>query len=150
MVQKNSKLTPDIHSIALYMGPHGGYNCFPPGRVDTLYGDTCPVSSSLSSVVDSHNRHHHHHHHHHHRCEVTVSSGWAKAASTPAYLVLTSARWHPSSSRLVRLSTVSPTFLLVFSFVGFPGGDTQCPLVVSYPADVPWPGLVSFLVYCTR
>ena len=26
-----------------------------------------------------------------------------------------------------------------FPFVGFPGGDTQCPLVTSYSADVPCP-----------
>ena len=38
------------------------------------------------------------------------------AASTSAYLALSSARWYPSSSRLVRLSNVSPVFLWVFSF----------------------------------
>ena len=53
-----------------------------------------------------------------------------------AYLALSSARWYDPSSRLVRLSTVSPAFLCV----GLPGGDTQCPSVISSPADMPCPG----------
>ena len=31
-----------------------------------------------------------------------------------------------------------------FPFVGFPGGDRQCPSVISYPADVPCPAPLSF------
>ena len=27
-----------------------------------------------------------------------------------------------------------------FPFVGFPGGNTYCPSVISYPANVPCPG----------
>ena len=44
--------------------------------------------------------------------------GWRPqhAASTSAHLVLSSARWYPSSSHLVRLSNISPVFLWVFSF----------------------------------
>ena len=30
-----------------------------------------------------------------------------------------------------------------FTFIGFPDGDTQCPSVISYPADVPCPGPLS-------
>ena len=33
-----------------------------------------------------------------------------------------------------------PNDALPFPFVGFPGGDTQCPSVISYPAGVPCPG----------
>ena len=46
-----------------------------------------------------------------------MSRGWAKAsASTYAYLVLSPARWYPSSSRVVRLSNVFLVFHWVFSF----------------------------------
>ena len=50
---------------------------------------------------------------HHHHCAAIVSHGWAKAsaASTSAYLALSSARWYPPSSRLVHFSNVSPVFL---------------------------------------
>ena len=60
------------------------------------------------------------------------------AASTSAYVALSSARWYPSSSRLVRLSAVSPAFLFLFSFRWV--SSTQCPSVISYPADAPCPG----------
>ena len=73
------------------------------------------------------------HHHHHHHCAAIGTYG---AASTSAYLALSSARWYPFSSRLVRLSSSSTSF----PFVGFPGGDTQCPLVSLYSADMPCPG----------
>ena len=65
-----------------------------------------------------------------------------RAAYTSAYFALSSARSYPSSSRVVRLSNASPVFLWVFPFVWLPGGDTQCPSVVSYPAGVPYPGLL--------
>ena len=44
-------------------------------------------------------------------CTCLVGRRPQHTASTSAYLALTSARWYPSSSRLVRLSTVSPVFL---------------------------------------
>ena len=71
---------------------------------------------------------------------VTHAKASACCFHTYAYLSLSSARWYPSSSRLVRASKVSPVFLYVFSFVGFSGGDKQCLSVISYPADVPCPG----------
>ena len=49
------------------------------------------------------------------------------AASTSACLVLSSARWFPSSSRLVRLSNVSPVFLWVFSFRMVPANRVRAP-----------------------
>ena len=32
------------------------------------------------------------------------------------------------------------SFSRSFPLVGFPGSDTQCPPVISYPADEPCPG----------
>ena len=54
-----------------------------------------------------------------------------------------SARWYPSrqqsfSSSLQRLAGLALGHS--FPFTGCPGGDTQCPSVISYPADVPCPG----------
>ena len=61
------------------------------------------------------------------------------AASSSAYLALSSVRWYPP----VVVQFVSPTSRRSssgsFPFVGFPGGDAQCPSVISYPADVPCP-----------
>ena len=71
----------------------------------------------------------------HPHCAAIVSH----AASKSPWLALSYARWCPSSSRLVRLSSISPVFLLVFSFIWFPGCDTQCPSFISYSADVPCP-----------
>ena len=56
------------------------------------------------------------HHHHHHWFIVQPQRPMVErrpphAASTSSYLALSSARWYPSSSRLVRLSNVSPVFL---------------------------------------
>ena len=51
---------------------------------------------------------------HLHHCAAIVSGGWANAshaASTSTYLTLFSASWYLSSSRVVRLSTLSPVFL---------------------------------------
>ena len=53
--------------------------------------------------------------------------------STYACLALCSARWCPSSTRLV----VSPSYRRrsssrSFPFVGFPGGDTRCPSLILY------------------
>ena len=62
------------------------------------------------------------------------------AASSSAYLALFSVRWYPSSSRLVHSPTSRPSSSRSFPFVGFPGGDTQCPSIISYHADVPCPG----------
>ena len=63
-----------------------------------------------------------------------MSRGWANASACCfqilRYHALSTARWYPSSSRLVRLSSVSPSFLV------FPGGDTLCQSVISYPSDV--------------
>ena len=76
------------------------------------------------SVIHCHHRHHLHqyrrrHHHHLHYCAAVVSRSWAKAsqhaASTSAYLALSSVRWYPSSRRLVRLSVVLPVFLYIIS-----------------------------------
>ena len=50
----------------------------------------------------------------HHHCAAMMSHGWVKAqhaASISAYLALSSARWYPSSSRLVHLSIISPVSL---------------------------------------
>ena len=54
-----------------------------------------------------------HHHRQHPHCAAIVPRGGAKsqhAASTSAYLALSSARWYPTSNRLVLFSTVSPAF----------------------------------------
>ena len=40
----------------------------------------------------------------------------------------------------VHLSNVSTVFPRSLPYVGLPGGDTQCPSGISYPADVPCPG----------
>ena len=50
----------------------------------------------------------------------------------------------PDGTFPVVVQFVSPTSRrsssMSFPFVGFPCGDTQCPLVISYPADMPCPG----------
>ena len=43
-------------------------------------------------------------------CVPSLGEGPQHTAFTSAYLALSSARWYPSSSRLVRISIVSPVF----------------------------------------
>ena len=43
----------DIHAIAVWLGPNDGYNCYGPGRVDLVLGDTSCGSSFWPRVVDS-------------------------------------------------------------------------------------------------
>ena len=79
--------------------------------------------------------------HHHHRAAI-LSRGWAKASACCFHICLSCAILcqmvpfqYSSSSSLHRLAG-----LPLCHFVKFPGGDTRCPSVISYPADVPCPG----------
>ena len=58
-----------------------------------------------------------------------------------ACFTLSSVWWYLTSTRIVRLSTISLVFLYrLIPFIRFPVGDMLCPSVISHFTQVPWSG----------
>ena len=86
---------------------------------------------------------HNHNHNHDYKCAAIASHVCTNASVCCFHICLSCAipcQMYRSSSRPLHMYTVFPAFLFLFSsLVWFPGGDKQCPSVISYTDDVPCP-----------